>query len=189
MVDKISAFSEGVLKTALDTVTLKISKPKYILYVITNENGIFGTHAGIILYDLEFPKESLLYDPNGSYSFTTKDNEEIMSGSGYIFPNEYFSLDGYIQYQKTDGNDIYIHIFYLDKISGDSIKESIYLDRDCSMLGCAICTSEVLKNEGNIFKDLEISRRPIALGDNLRKITKKTTNGRTIKITELNKGE
>lgn len=185
MVDKTSAFSEGVLKTAFEAINLTISRPQYILYVITNENGIFGSHAGMVLLDLESPEESLLYDPNGSYSFKTKDGEEILSGSGYIFPNGYFSLESYIQYQKTDGDEVYAHIFYIDKIERDKIKESIYLDRDCSMLGCAICTSEVLKSEGNIFKDLEISRRPTALGDDLRAITKKNTNGKSIKIISL----
>ncbi|MFU2059655.1 hypothetical protein ACLSZY_08565 [Avibacterium volantium] len=162
--------------------TIKISRPKYILYVITNENtwedsfhlynvwGI-GTHTGMILENTQNKSESLLYDPSGSYFFKRESGEIIYPGSGYTLSGDDFSFEGYINYQKEDGEDVYAHIFYLSDEEGERIKNNIEADRRCGPMGCTECSSEVLKGGTGKFKNLEITSRPNQLGNQLRKLS------------------
>lgn len=147
---------------------------------MTNENGtIFGDHAGVAVIDNKNPRNSVLYDPGGSYNgcYTNKSKcqeHDIHRGSGDIFYGEHIDLNDYLQYQKTtDGKEVFFHKFSVFDAEADRIMLNIETQGGTMGGLYTVSTSNVLKGGNGIFKNLDTYCNLKPLGQALRKLNEK----------------
>ncbi|TLY91260.1 MAG: RHS repeat protein [Gammaproteobacteria bacterium] len=130
-------------------------------WVIINNNGWWGTHAGLYVDS----GERALYDPGGSY----RDAEK---GSGDALYGSYADISDYIKYEKQDGPDVEVFHFPTTPQQDKQIIDKIQQQGGCQPLFCTVCVSRVLRGIGP-FKNLGLSRTPAGLARDLRALQKK----------------
>lgn len=69
--------------------------------VVNNNTPVIGTHSGIVILRGD---KATIYDPAGSFRNETR-------GSGGIVEGPRSDFKEYVQFQKTDGPDVKMHVF------------------------------------------------------------------------------
>ncbi|MFH4158605.1 RHS repeat-associated core domain-containing protein [Acinetobacter bereziniae] len=118
--------------------------------IMINNNGIFGTHAGLVLNN---GKTQTIWDPNGSFSYLG-----WSEGSGRIFeaytPGEQKRmLSSYLKSQFVDGNDVNLFKFEINTSEYNQIMGRI--EQGCGgLFSCSLCTSSAISGIGP-FKNVK----------------------------------
>nr|WP_279597268.1 RHS repeat-associated core domain-containing protein [Acinetobacter bereziniae] len=118
--------------------------------IMINNNGIFGTHAGLVLNN---GKTQTIWDPNGSFSYPG-----WSEGSGRIFeaytPGEQKRmLSSYLKSQFVDGNDVNLFKFEINTSEYNQIMGRI--EQGCGgLFSCSLCTSSAISGIGP-FKNVK----------------------------------
>jgi len=165
----MSTITKSLTETSKNAqkLPIKIGVGYKIIIMINDNNFYAGTHAGMIMVS---PTEFELYDPNGSFHYPG-----IAPGSSRIFPvydsKDYKSVFvAYINYQLTDGGEVYIYPFELSKSDFLEIQDNALNGVGCSIaLDCSLCVSGAVSGIG-VFKKLPRIFRPKQLGQELRKL-------------------
>lgn len=162
-------------------VPIKVEiKTAYRIAVMVNNNDIvLGTHAGMLLIG---PNIFEIFDPNGSFSYSG-----IAAGSLRLFPiyDENQRVDvykKYLEYQLSDGGDVYVYNFFVSREVFFQIEDRILNEEGCSgVLNCSKCISNAITGIG-IFKSIPSD---IFLPSNLKKELDKIS--KPLKIIKNNK--
>ncbi len=116
----------------------------YKVSVMVNNNGLFGTHAGLITNN---GRVQTIWDPNGSFSYSGWSEGSGREFEAYTRIEQTKMLSSYIQYQFDDGKDVNLYHFNVTPQDYNQIMQRI--DNGCGgMLSCAKCTSYAISGIG-----------------------------------------
>jgi uncharacterized protein RhaS with RHS repeats len=126
-----------------------------ITIVVINNNGPFGTHAGLYINNED---GQLIYDPGGSYQVNGH-----YAGSGDTFEGNDANLGPYYTSQVGDGPDVELYAFNTSKDDEDKIRNNIDQQGGMPPLWCARGVSNALNGVGP-FAGLGSYGTPAGLG-------------------------
>jgi RHS repeat-associated protein len=130
--------------------------------IIVNNNGIVGTHVGLIVKTEGKPDEDVLYDPGGSFEPSKRGTGDGLYGSDV-------NVNEYVNFQFQDGPDVKAFHFDTNSEEDDQIRDRI--DAADGVMGgfCAITSSNVLQGVGP-FRDLGTSWTPAGVGEEAERL-------------------
>jgi uncharacterized Zn-binding protein involved in type VI secretion len=143
-----------------------------VLRIMINNNS--EGHAGFMIGE---GKQSMLYDPSGSYTGCfvreCQNGDPTYRGSSDTLTPPYFDWGDYLAYQRSDGPKVTVYLFEIPQAQADAIRAAITNSEMGKYLRCATSVSKVLRESGGIFSDLSepwFIRTPWGLEKELRDI-------------------
>jgi uncharacterized protein RhaS with RHS repeats len=138
--------------------------------IIVNNNGIVGTHVGLVVKTEGKPDKDVLYDPGGSFEPTKRG-----TGDGLYASDVH--VDEYVNFQFKDGPDV--KAFHFDTTSEEDDQIKARIDAADGVMGgfCAITSSNVLQGIGP-FRDLGTSWTPAGMGEEAARLQSLDTSRR-----------